>query len=155
MCDEVQTGIARTGRFLACEHWGLEPDLICVAKALSAGLIPIGAVLASRDAFEKVFDGMERAVRHGSTFGGNDLAAAAGLATLRVLDSEHLIERARRMGELLMELTGPLVGALRGRPRGAGPGADVGDRVRGPRGRPRGACGSGSRPASRGSSPSW
>ena len=49
---------------------------------------------------------MERAVRHGSTFGGNDLAAAAGLATLRVLDREHLIERARRMGELLMELTG-------------------------------------------------
>jgi ornithine--oxo-acid transaminase len=108
VCDEVQTGIGRTGRFLACEHWGLEPDLICVAKALSAGLIPIGAVLASRDAFEKVFDGMERAVRHGSTFGGNDLAAAAGLATLRVLDSEHLVERARRMGELLMELTGPL-----------------------------------------------
>ena len=109
VCDEVQTGIARTGRFLACEHWGLEPDLICVAKALSGGLIPIGAVLASREAFEKVFDGMERAVRHGSTFGGNDLAAAAGLATLRVLDNEHLVDRARRMGELLMELTSPLV----------------------------------------------
>ncbi len=109
VCDEVQTGIGRTGRFLACEHWGLEPDLICVAKALSGGLVPIGAVLASREAFEKVFDGMERAVRHGSTFGGNDLAAAAGLATLRVLDREGLVERSRRMGELLMELTRPLV----------------------------------------------
>jgi ornithine--oxo-acid transaminase len=109
VCDEVQTGIGRTGRFLACEHWALEPDLICVAKALSGGLIPIGAVLASRDVFEKVFDGMERAVRHGSTFGGNDLAAAAGLATLRVLDREGLIDRARRMGELLIELTSPLV----------------------------------------------
>ena len=109
VCDEVQTGIARTGRFLACEHWGLEPDLICVAKALSGGLVPIGAVLASRDAFERVFDGMERAVRHGSTFGGNDLAAAAALATLRVIDSEALVDRARRMGDLLLELTSPFV----------------------------------------------
>ncbi len=108
VCDEVQTGIARTGRFLACEHWDLEPDLICVAKALSGGFVPIGAVLASRQAFEKVFDGMERAVRHGSTFGGNDLAAAAGLATLRVLDQERLVDRARHMGALLMELTMPL-----------------------------------------------
>jgi ornithine--oxo-acid transaminase len=109
VCDEVQTGIGRTGRFLALEHWDLEPDLICVAKALSGGLVPIGAVLVSRAAFEKVFDGMERAVRHGSTFGGNDLAAAAALATLRVLDREQLVEHAERMGELLLELTRPLV----------------------------------------------
>ncbi len=109
VCDEVQTGIGRTGRFLALEHWDLQPDLICVAKALSGGLVPIGAVLASRAAFEKVFDGMERAVRHGSTFGGNDLAAAAALATLRVLDQEGLVARSERMGALLMELTAPLV----------------------------------------------
>jgi ornithine--oxo-acid transaminase len=109
VCDEVQTGIGRTGRFLALEHWELEPDIVCVAKALSGGLVPIGAVLVSRGAFEKVFDGMERAVRHGSTFGGNDLAAAAGLATLRVLEQEGLVERAARMGELLMELTRPLI----------------------------------------------
>ena len=109
VCDEVQTGIGRTGRFLALEHWGLEPDLICIAKALSGGLVPIGAVLASRDAFERVFDGMERAVRHGSTFGGNDLAAAAALATLRVLDREQLVANAQRMGALLLELTEPLV----------------------------------------------
>jgi ornithine--oxo-acid transaminase len=109
VCDEVQTGIGRTGRFLALEHWGLQPDLICVAKALSGGLVPIGAVLVSRAAFDKVFDGMERAVRHGSTFGGNDLAAAAALATLRVLDSEGLVARAERMGGLLAELTAPLV----------------------------------------------
>src|SRR6185437_3690961 len=88
VCDEVQTGIARTGRFLALEHWGLEPDMVCVAKALSGGYVPIGAVLVSRSAFDAVFDGMERAVRHGSTFGGNDLSAAAALATLRVIDSE-------------------------------------------------------------------
>jgi ornithine--oxo-acid transaminase len=109
VCDEVQTGIGRTGRFLALEHWGLEPDMICVAKALSGGFVPIGAVLVSRAAFERVFDGMERAVRHGSTFGGNDLAAAAALATLRVLEREDLVARSERMGTLLLELTRPLV----------------------------------------------
>jgi ornithine--oxo-acid transaminase len=109
VCDEVQTGLGRTGRFFALEHWGLQPDLVCVSKALSGGLVPIGAVLVSRTAFERVFDAMERAVRHGSTFGGNDLAAAAALATLRVLDEEGLIERAARLGGLLLELTAPLV----------------------------------------------
>jgi ornithine--oxo-acid transaminase len=109
VCDEVQTGVGRTGRFLALEHWDLQPDVICMAKALSGGLVPIGAVLVSRGAFDNVFDGMERAVRHGSTFGGNDLAAAAALATLGVLDSEDLIVHAQRMGELLLELTAPLV----------------------------------------------
>jgi ornithine--oxo-acid transaminase len=110
VCDEVQTGIGRTGRFLALEHWGLEPDMVCLAKALSGGFVPIGAVLVSRAAFDGVFDGMERAVRHGSTFGGNDLAAAVALATLRVLDREDLVARAQRMGALLLELTTPLVG---------------------------------------------
>lgn len=109
VCDEVQTGLGRTGRFLALEHWGLEPDMVCLAKALSGGLVPIGAVLVSRRAFDTVFDGMERAVRHGSTFGGNDLAAAAALATLRVLDDEQLVKRSERMGALLLELTRPLV----------------------------------------------
>ncbi|MEA2152882.1 MAG: ornithine--oxo-acid transaminase [Solirubrobacteraceae bacterium] len=110
VCDEVQTGIGRTGRFLALEHWQLQPDLICIAKALSGGLVPIGAVLVSRRAFDAVFDGMERAVRHGSTFGGNDLAAAAALATLRVLDRHGLVAHSQRMGALLLELTEPLVG---------------------------------------------
>jgi ornithine--oxo-acid transaminase len=109
VCDEVQTGLGRTGRFLALEYWGLEPDLICLSKALSGGLVPVGAVLVSRAAFDSVFDGMERAVRHGSTFGGNDLAAAAALATLRVLDTEGLVARAERLGALLLELTTPLV----------------------------------------------
>jgi len=108
VCDEVQTGLGRTGRFLALEHWSLEPDMVCLSKALSGGLVPIGAVLVSREAFDTVFDGMERAVRHGSTFGGNDLAAAAALATLRVLDVEGLVARAERLGKLLLELTSPL-----------------------------------------------
>ncbi len=109
VCDEVQTGLGRTGRFLALEHWDLTPDMICLAKALSGGLVPIGAVLVSRDAFDRVFDGMERAVRHGSTFGGNDLAAAAGLATLRVLERDGVIARAQRLGALLLDLTRPLI----------------------------------------------
>jgi ornithine--oxo-acid transaminase len=109
VCDEVQTGIGRTGRFLALEHADLQPDMVCLAKALSGGLVPIGTVLVSRAAFDSVFDGMERAVRHGSTFGGNDLAAAAALATLRVLDQEGLVDRAKRMGALLLELTTPFV----------------------------------------------
>jgi ornithine--oxo-acid transaminase len=109
VCDEVQTGVGRSGRFLALEHSGCEPDMICLAKALSGGFVPIGAVLVSRKAFGRVFDGMERAVRHGSTFGGNDLAAAAALATLRVLDREDLVARSERMGALLLELTTPLV----------------------------------------------
>jgi ornithine--oxo-acid transaminase len=108
VCDEVQTGVGRTGRFLAGEHWELEPDMICLAKALSGGFVPIGAVLVSRPAFDAVFDGMERAVRHGSTFGGNDLAAAAALATLRALEEQQLVTRAARLGELLLELTQPL-----------------------------------------------
>jgi ornithine--oxo-acid transaminase len=109
VCDEVQTGLGRTGRFLALEHWGLEPDVVCIAKALSGGFVPVGAVLVSRAVMDGVFDGMERGVRHGSTFGGNDLAAAAGLATLRVLERERLVERAERLGALLLELTRPLV----------------------------------------------
>ena len=108
VCDEVQTGLGRTGRFLALEHWGVEPDLICLAKALSGGLVPVGATLVSRAVVERVFDSMERGVRHGSTFGGNDLAAAAGLATLRVLERDRLVARAERLGRLLLELTAPL-----------------------------------------------
>jgi ornithine--oxo-acid transaminase len=107
--DEVQTGLGRTGRFLALEHWGVEPDLVTVSKALSGGYVPAGAVLCSRQVFNATFDSMERSVVHGSTFGNNDLAAAAGLATLTVLDRERLPARAAALGERLLELTRPLV----------------------------------------------
>jgi ornithine--oxo-acid transaminase len=109
VCDEVQTGLGRTGRFLALEHSDLEPDMVCLAKALSGGFVPCGALLVSRAVVDRTFDGMERGVRHGSTFGGNDLAAAAGLATLEVLEREGLVERAARLGDLLLELTRALV----------------------------------------------
>jgi ornithine--oxo-acid transaminase len=109
IADEVQTGLGRTGRFLALGHWGLEPDIVTVSKALSGGYVPVGAVLATRPVFDSVFDSMERAVVHGSTFGGNDLAAAAGIATLTEIDRAGLVERAARLGERLLELTRPLV----------------------------------------------
>ena len=107
--DEVQTGLGRTGRFLALEHWGVEPDLVTISKALSGGYVPAGALLCSRSVFQATFDSMERSVVHGSTFGGGDLAAAAALATLSVLDHEQLSQRADRLGTLLLELTEPLV----------------------------------------------
>jgi ornithine--oxo-acid transaminase len=102
VADEVQTGLGRTGRFLAVEHWNVEPDMVLLAKALSGGYVPVGAVLLRKQIFDKVFDRMERAVVHGSTFGKNDLAMAAGIATLDVLSSERLIENAARAGEHLL-----------------------------------------------------
>ena len=96
VADEVQTGLGRTGRFLAVEHWNVEPDMVLLAKTLSGGHVPVGALLTRKWIFDKVFDRMERAVAHGSTFGTNDLAMAAGIATLDVLKSERLVERQRR-----------------------------------------------------------
>jgi len=102
IADEVQTGIGRTGRFLAVEHWGVEPDMVVLAKSLSGGHVPVGAVLTRKWIFEKVFDRMDRAVVHGSTFAKNDLAMAAGLATLEVMEQERLTEHAARLGERLL-----------------------------------------------------
>jgi ornithine--oxo-acid transaminase len=107
--DEVQTGFGRTGRLLALEHWGLEPDLVTVAKSLSGGYVPVGALLMSAEVYDSVFDSLPNAVSHGSTFAPNDLAMVAGLATLRELDEEGLVERSARLGQLLLERTRPLV----------------------------------------------
>jgi ornithine--oxo-acid transaminase len=107
--DEVQTGFGRTGTLFAFEHWGLEPDLVPVAKSLSGGYVPVGALLMSRAVHEAVFDSMEHAVSHGSTFAPNELAMAAGLATLHVIDEERLVERSARLGAKLLELTRPFV----------------------------------------------
>jgi ornithine--oxo-acid transaminase len=106
--DEVQTGFGRTGRMLALEHWNLEPDLITVAKSLSGGYVPVGALLMSAQVYDRVFDSLQNAVSHGSTFAPNDLAMVAGLATLRELDERDLVERSARLGQLLLERTRPL-----------------------------------------------
>jgi ornithine--oxo-acid transaminase len=101
--DEVQTGLGRTGRFLAAEHWNLEPDMICLAKALSGGFVPVGAVLMRRSIYDRVCDNIDNCAIHFSTFEGNNLAMVAGLATLHVLEEERLIERSAQMGALLRE----------------------------------------------------
>jgi ornithine--oxo-acid transaminase len=106
IADEIQTGIGRTGRFLAIEHWNVEPDMVLLAKALSGGHVPIGAVLTRKSIFDKIFNQMDRAVVHGSTFGKNDLAMAAGIATLEVMEAEKLVEAAAKRGaELRLALT--------------------------------------------------
>jgi ornithine--oxo-acid transaminase len=107
--DEVQTGFGRTGRMWAFEHDGLEPDLVPLAKSLSGGYVPVGALLMSRAVHEAVFDSMQHAVSHGSTFAPNELAMAAGLATLHELDEQQLVERSARLGARLLELTEPFV----------------------------------------------
>jgi ornithine--oxo-acid transaminase len=106
--DEVATGLGRTGRMLALEHWGLEPDLVTVAKSLSGGYVPVGALLMANRVYEAVFDSLEHSLRHGSTFAPNDLAMVAGLATLRELRERNLVEHSARMGTLLLERTLPL-----------------------------------------------
>jgi ornithine--oxo-acid transaminase len=103
VADEIQTGMGRTGRFLAAAHWGVEPDLVLLAKALSGGFVPVGAVACRREVFDRVFDRMDRALVHGSTFAKNDLAMAAGLATLTALEDERLIGRAAELGARLVD----------------------------------------------------
>ncbi|WP_340117366.1 aspartate aminotransferase family protein [Pelagibius sp. 7325] len=106
IADEIQTGLGRSGRFLACEHWNVEPDIVLLAKALSGGFVPVGAVAMKHWIFAKLFDRMDRALVHGSTFGKNDMAMAAGIATLETLDAEKLVEKADTTGKALMsELT--------------------------------------------------
>jgi ornithine--oxo-acid transaminase len=106
--DEVQTGFGRTGKLFALEHWGLEPDLVTMAKSLSGGYVPVGACAMSRAVFERVNDSLEHAVRHGSTFAPNELGMVAGLATLEEIDRGDLVERTARLGERLLDLTRPL-----------------------------------------------
>ena len=98
VADEVQTGLGRTGKFWAIDHYGVQPDMICIAKALSGGHVPVGAVAMTQKIMDTVYNRMDRAVVHGSTFAKNNLAMAAGLATLHVLKEENLIERSAVIG---------------------------------------------------------
>jgi len=99
VADEIQTGMGRTGKFLAVEHWNVEPDMVLLSKSLSGGHVPVGALLTRKAIFNKIFDRMDRAVVHGSTFSKNDLSMAAGIATLKVIEEEKLIENAAIKGE--------------------------------------------------------
>ena len=99
--DEVQTGMFRTGKFLAAHHFDVQPDMVILAKALSGGLVPVAAVLMTDDVNGAVYSSLRRAIVHTSTFSENGLAMRAGLATLDVLEDEKLGERATHLGDLL------------------------------------------------------
>jgi len=101
VADEVQTGMYRTGRFLASHHYNLEPDMVVLAKALSGGLIPSAALLMSDEIYDSVYGSLSRAIVHTSTYSENSLAMRAGLAALEALESEHLADRAVTAGDFL------------------------------------------------------
>jgi acetylornithine/succinyldiaminopimelate/putrescine aminotransferase len=102
-CDEVQTGFGRTGKMFAFQHWNLEPDIISTSKALSGGYVPVGAMITRRSIYQKLFNRMDRCWVHSTSFGRNNLGAVVGLATLRVLEEEKLIERCAAQGQKLMD----------------------------------------------------
>ncbi len=98
VADEVQSGLGRTGKWFAFEHWNLQPDIVTLAKTLSGGYVPCGAILARRAIQQAVFSRLDRCIVHSTTFGRNNLAAACGLAALAVIEDENLVENAARRG---------------------------------------------------------
>jgi len=114
ICDEVQTGLGRTGRLLACQHDGVTPDAVTLGKALGGGLVPVSLFLARREVMN-VFEPGD----HGSTFGGNPIAAAVGLAALDTLVDERLVERSASLGARMLSrlsaIKNPLIREVRGR----------------------------------------
>jgi ornithine--oxo-acid transaminase len=114
IADEIQTGLARTGKMLACDHENVKPDMLILGKALSGGTIPVSAVLADDEIMLTIKPG-----EHGSTYGGNPLACAVAIAALTVLKEENLSENAALMGELLRseikKLNSPFIDIVRGK----------------------------------------
>ena len=114
IADEIQTGLARTGKMLACDHEGVRPDILILGKALSGGTLPVSAVLADNHIMMNIHPG-----EHGSTYGGNPLACAVAMASLQVLKDENMAENATIMGELLRnelaKLNSPLITTIRGK----------------------------------------
>ena len=114
IADEVQTGIARTGKMLCCDHEGVRPDILGLGKALSGGTMPVSAVLADDDIMLNIKPG-----EHGSTFGGNPVAARVGIAALEVVKEEKLAERAEYLGKIFREEMGkvksPMIKQIRGK----------------------------------------
>jgi len=110
VADEVQTGLGRTGKFWAIDHWGVKPDMICIAKALSGGFVPVGAVAMTQKIMDTVYNRMDRAVVHGSTFSKNNMAMAAGLATLHGMAEERLVENSEKIGAGIIDSLNALSG---------------------------------------------
>ena len=101
--DEVQTGFGRTGKMFAYQHWGLEPDIVTMAKTLSGGYVPCAAFITTREIHQSVFSPLDNCVKHSTTFGRNNLAMVCGLSTIHVLESENLVENCAKMGAILKE----------------------------------------------------
>ncbi len=114
IADEIQTGLARTGKMLACDHENVKPDILILGKALSGGTLPISAVLANNEIMMQILPG-----EHGSTYGGNPLACAVAIKSLEVLKSEKMAENAKKMGERLRaglaNLHSPFITTIRGK----------------------------------------
>ena len=114
IADEIQTGLARTGKMLACDHENVKPDILILGKALSGGTLPISAVLANNEIMMQILPG-----EHGSTYGGNPLACAVAIKSLEVLKTEKMAENAEKMGERLRaglaNLNSPFVTTIRGK----------------------------------------
>ena len=114
IADEVQTGLCRTGKMLACDHSNVKPDILCLGKALSGGTIPISAVLANDEVMLTIKPG-----EHGSTYGGNPLACRVAVESLKVLVEEGLAENAEKQGKRLRagleSINSPIVQTVRGR----------------------------------------
>jgi ornithine--oxo-acid transaminase len=114
IADEIQTGLARTGKMLACDHENVNPDILILGKALSGGTLPISAVLANNEIMMQILPG-----EHGSTYGGNPLACAVAIKSLEVLKSEKMAENAEKMGERLRaglaNLHSPFITTIRGK----------------------------------------
>ena len=114
IADEIQTGLARTGKMLACDHENVKPDILILGKALSGGTLPISAVLANNEIMMQILPG-----EHGSTYGGNPLACAVAIKSLEVLKSERMAENAEKMGARLRaglaNLNSPFVTTIRGK----------------------------------------
>ena len=114
IADEIQTGLARTGKMLACDHENVRPDILILGKALSGGVLPVSAVLADNEIMMTIQPG-----EHGSTYGGNPLACAVAMVALQVIKDEHMMENAAEMGELLRNeiqaLKSPFIELVRGK----------------------------------------
>jgi ornithine--oxo-acid transaminase len=114
IADEIQTGLCRTGKLLACDYENVKPDILILGKALSGGTMPIAAVLANDEVMLNIKPG-----EHGSTYGGNPLACAVAMAALQVLKDENMAENAMLMGELfrseLAKINSPFIKAIRGK----------------------------------------
>lgn len=115
MADEVQTGIARTGKMLACDHEGVRPDVLILGKAISGGLMPVSCVLADDEIMMTIKPG-----EHGSTYGGNPIACRVSMAALQVIKDEKLAENAERLGMIFRERVGQIKSDMIGLVRGKG-----------------------------------